>query len=62
LEKVEEKFELVEKYNRQKVQNVILLVVHCIRCGVVRLTPTLQPNFALNPQIFSFAATAQQTP
>ncbi len=60
MEEVEEKFELVEEHNWQKVYDVVLLVIDCVGDGILRLAPSLHPHLSLHSHVLVSAAAAQQ--
>jgi hypothetical protein len=62
LEKVEEKFKLVEEDQREKVEHVVFLVIYCVGNCVVGLAATVEPHLSLDVHFFpSATATADPT-
>ena len=61
MKKIEEKLKLVEENQRDKVDNIVFLIVNSIRNSIDRFSFSIKPNLSLYIHLFTFTATTANT-
>jgi hypothetical protein len=62
LEEIEEEFKLIEEHKGDEVDDIIFLVVDCVRNSIVGLGAAVQPNLPLDVHLLASAALAADPP